>query len=121
MNRKSLHIGAIVGLLIIADPVPGQQATEIYIPIGQSPGLSSEAAVIGTIASIDESSGRITIATDGRSVVVTIGDRTLYYLDSSHVERRNYPGNIEHCEIGRRVEARIDDNGYVEWIKIEVP
>ena len=121
MNSITYCIGAFLGLLIIAGPVPAQQATEIYIPIGQSPGLSSEATVIGTIASLNESTGRITIAANGRSIVVTIGERTLYYLDSSHVKRRNYPGNIEHCEIGRRIEAHIDDSGYVEWIKIAVP
>ena len=109
----------LAGGLLFASAAFPQQATEQYIPIGQSPGLSPDETVIGTITAVDEDRHRVTIRSDRGPVAVTMTEKTRYYLDSSHVGTRNYRGSYEDCEVGRRVEARTDAEGNVEWIKIE--
>ena len=53
MGRLFTGIGLVVALLCGVSHVHGQKATERYIPIGQSPGLSGKYTYIGSIECID--------------------------------------------------------------------
>ena len=66
MRASASGLGLAITLLCAASYAHGHRATEQYIPIGQSPGLSKKYTTIGLIASVD---------TRRRSV--TIGDRVM--------------------------------------------
>lgn len=113
---KTKSIACILGLML-AGATLAQQATEQYIPIGESPGLS-DGTVTGTISTVYDDDHRMTIRSDSGSVTVRITGKTRFYLDSSHRKRRNYAGTFEDCEVGRRVEIDVGDDGIAAWVKI---
>lgn len=114
----------VIGILALQLGVvaTAQLATEVYIPIGKSPGISGEKSVIGTITGIDyeNEQNRMTVAVDGAPRAVTMTPATRYYLDRSGERRRSVTGSVEDCREGQRVEAYVDDDGNAIWIKIVV-
>lgn len=56
MLNRYLKLAIVIVALGGAIEASGQQATEMFIPIGQSPGLSSKESVIGTLESVDQGS-----------------------------------------------------------------
>ena len=97
-----------------------QQATEVYIPIGESPGISGKESIIGSISDIEYEQQRMMVSTGGASRSVRITPQTRFYLDRSDNQKRSVAGSFDDCREGRRVEAYVDDNGKAIWIKIAV-
>lgn len=127
MTNHTIVASCIVAAsILVATSLFSQRATELYMPIGKSPGLSEEeVTVIGTVESVDEEERSFTIAgADGpASAVVT--ERTHIYLDRSELQRSNLYGDFDDLKVGRRVEVLYEDRdsigeGPAEWIKIEV-
>src|SRR5204863_77295 len=80
----------------------GQEATEMYIPIGQSPGVSSKSTLLGTIESVDP--GKRTLAVSGPAGTrkFQIADRTLIWIDRSAQKQRNQTGTLADLQRGRK-------------------
>lgn len=95
-----------------------QQATEVYIPIGESPGVTANSSVTGEIKSVDYSDHRMTIEGSDGSRIVKITPRTLFYLDRNSDKKQNEAGSFEDCETGRYVEVFVDAEGNARWVKI---
>ncbi|MDX1672095.1 MAG: hypothetical protein R3211_07120 [Balneolaceae bacterium] len=103
-----------------------QRSTEIYIPIGESPGLAGYTK-IGTVASVNSQANRF-VLTDSLSQEhpVVITDSTRIWLDRSKMKKRNLVGSPEDLEPGRLAEVKFylaPDSTYLqaaEWIKIQV-
>jgi hypothetical protein len=111
---------AIVLLVTLAH---AQEATEVFIPIGQSPGVSRIKSVIGTIVSCDWATG-IVISTDKDQQTATLTDKTKVYLDRSAAKKGGTDGSRSDCQKGRRVEVKFVYKGdarttTAEWIKIQ--
>ena len=101
----------------------GQQATEMFIPIGQSPGLSREDSVIGTLESVDPEKRSVTVASLSGAQAVGITDRTMIWLDLSQQKQSNRTGAITDLQQGRKVEVKVrkgDPKAVAEWIKVQV-
>ena len=103
-----------------------QQATEMFIPIGQSPGISKTATVIGTIESVDAEKRTIVVKSDGGSATATIADKTRIFLDRSRRKEPNRDGAFEDLVEGARVEVLYQGrtraaSGPAEWVKVEAP
>lgn len=96
-----------------------QQATEQYIPIGQSPGISAAASLIGTITRVDYETSSMEVSGPEGPRTVSMDAATRYYVDLSKQKRGNQLGSLQSCEIGQRVEIKFRDDGKVDWIKIE--
>ena len=101
----------------------GQEATEVFIPIGQSPGVSRIKSVIGIIVSCDWASG-IVVSTDQAQQTATLTDETKVYLDRSAAKKSGTEGSRSDCQKGRRVEVKYVYEGETrsaraEWIKIQ--
>lgn len=113
-----------VGLLMA--PVHAQKATEILIPIGQSPGVSGISSVIGTISSCDQASGTVTISDEkGITHTATLTEETKIWLDRSALKQGGAAGSVSDCQTGRRGEVKYVYAGETrteraEWIKIQV-
>lgn len=96
-----------------------QKATEVFIPIGQSPGLSDKYTYTGNVESINKQNR--TIRADGREIEVTPG--TKIWLDRTALKASNSTGSFADLESGRQVEIKyVDANRkqIAEWIKIKV-
>src|SRR5207245_9206326 len=66
----------------------GQEATEMYIPIGQSPGVSSKSTLLGTIESVDPGKRTLTVSGPAGTRKFQIADRTLSWMDPSAQQQR---------------------------------
>jgi hypothetical protein len=101
----------------------GQQATEMFIPIGQSPGLSGKESVIGTLESVDQGKGMVTITSPSGTQTVRFTDRTLIWLDRSLQKQPNQNGAIADLQQGRTVEIKVrkgEPKTVAEWIKVQL-
>ena len=105
----------------------GQKATEIFIPIGQSPGLSNKVSVIGTIETVDARGQVIAIAGPSGSWSATITGRTKIWLDKSKLRLPNQKGTFADLQKGRLVEVKYEGpegrskaKGPADWIKVQI-
>ena len=101
----------------------GQEATEMFIPIGQSPGLSGKGSVIGALESVDPGKRMVTISSPSGAQTVGITDRTKIWLDRSQQKQPNQDGAIGDLQKGRKVEVKVrkgEPKAVAEWIKVQV-
>lgn len=121
MNALTVRTGLMFAVLIFAVPTShGQQATEVYIPIGNSPGVSTTSSLRGEIRRLDYASRSIELLDRGSMKTVHLSDATRYYLDRSGYGKKNETGNMQDCKVGRLIEVHVSANGDVQWIKIKV-
>jgi hypothetical protein len=112
----------LLALLSLGVPVLGHQQTERYIPLGQSPGLSSKVTLIGEIAAIDARSLILTVSTPQGSRSVKVTDRTQIWIDRSLYKMTNLVGRFADLKTGNKVEVLFaeDANRQVaRWIKMQ--
>ena len=121
--KSTIQCAALVLLaaLAVVDASNAQQATERYIPIGKSPGISTTTEeLIGEIVRVDMARRTVEVRSRGGSRSVTMDSRTRYYLDRTKRKRANQMGGYEDCEVGRTVEVKLRTDGKADWIKIQV-
>lgn len=123
MLNRYLRLAIVVMVLGGTLEASGQQATEMFIPIGQSPGLSNKGSVIGSLESVDPGKRMVTISSPSGAQTVVITDRTLIWLDRSEQKQPNQNGAINDLQKGRKVEVKIrkgEPKAVAEWIKVQV-
>jgi len=101
----------------------GQEATEMYIPIGQSPGVSSKSTLLGTIESVDPGKRMLTVSGPAGTRKFQIADRTLIWIDRSAQKQRNQTGTLADLQRGRKVEIKPDEGAgqaVAKWIKVQL-
>jgi len=101
----------------------GQEATEMYIPIGQSPGVSGKSTLLGTIESIDAGKRTLTVSGPAGTRKFQIADRTLIWIDRSAQKQRNQTGTLADLQRGRKVEIKPDEGAgqaVAKWIKVQL-
>lgn len=120
MKRNLLLLLALA--VLAATPATGQRATERFIPIGKSPGLSGKCTYMGKIATADLN-GRVI---SGRSWTATLTDRTRIWLDRSKLGQSSVTGTPADLKAGATIEIKYvglergKRSGPAEWIKVEV-
>lgn len=124
--RSFAATAALACALLVATGLDAgaQKATEIYIPIGMSPGISGIRSEIGEIVSFDAETRILTLRNDDGEHTATLTDDTYIWLDRSARDERNVEGTVEAFEPGRRCEVKyVYDGttrlGEAEWIKVE--
>jgi hypothetical protein len=123
MLNRYLGLAIVVVALGGTLEASGQQATEMFIPIGQSPGLSNKGSVIGTLESMDPGKRMVTISSPSGAQTVGITDRTMIWLDRSEQKQPNQNGAINDLQKGRKVEVKVrkgEPKAVAEWIKVQV-
>ena len=123
MLNRYLTLAIVVVTLGGTLEASGQEATEMFIPIGQSPGLSGKGSLIGTLESVDPGKRMVTISSPSGAQTVGITDRTLIWLDRSQQKQPNQKGAIADLQQGRKVEAKLrkgEPKAVAEWIKVQV-
>jgi len=122
--RLSFAVTVMATVSLLLTSAQAQRATEVLIPIGQSPGVSGISSVIGTIASCDQRGGAVTISTEREQHMATLSTETKIYLDRSAAKKSGTVGSRSDCQKGRRGEVKFVYEGgtrtaRVEWIKIQ--
>jgi hypothetical protein len=116
-------LGLAIALLGTISYAHGQKETELYIPIGQSPGVSQKYTSIGEIAEVDPRAKTVTIADPAGRRRVKITEKTRIWLDRTKLKLTNLTGSFTDLQKGRRVEVKYDDpqrREAAEWVKVEV-
>lgn len=111
----------LLALLLTTSAVAAQQTTERFIPIGQSPGISGQLSMMGTVRGFELSSGELQVdGTDGRKTY-RVTAQTRIWIDRSATRQASLVGNRGDLSAGRLVEVmhRRDDPQVADWIKLE--
>ncbi len=122
---KAAHlITAVLALFLVAASAHAQKATEIYIPIGKSPGLSGKHTAVGFIQTVDMETMTMTIAGGTRNWTVKMDHDTAIYLDRSSYRMKNLYGTEDDCKVGLLCEVKYvggtrPEGVTCEWIKIQ--
>jgi hypothetical protein len=122
--HKLLAGVAVMGLWLgCLAQVHGQEMTEMYIPIGQSPGVSGKSSLIGTIDSVNLQ--KQTLAVSGLTGIQTVvlTDRTRIWLDRTQARLSNQVGTLANLQKGLKVEVKFrdaDQKRVAEWVKVQV-
>lgn len=124
MLKNAILVVAALLLLSYAD-ASAQKATEVFIPIGESPGLSGKYTMIGKIDSIHAQTQTIVVSDSTGSHSVQISEHTKIYLDRSELNTSNKKGVFSDIRVGMLAEVKYEYekqeiHGPVEWIKIQV-
>jgi hypothetical protein len=126
-DRTMFKYITVTGIFIIVFamvPVTlAEKATELYIPIGQSPGLSGKYLATGRIEQVNYQNHTLTISSGSNSYPVKVTERTMIFLDRSKLGQSNRYGSFADCKKGMTMEVRFekDERGRpAEWIKLEM-
>jgi len=122
--RRLLRAVVLLGVSVAAPgPAYPQKATEQFIPLGQSPGVSGKLTWIGEVVGTD--TARRTLSIDGAQGAHTakITEKTRIFLDRSKLKQSNVTGTIADLQKGRRVEVKFEGPGptpAADWVKVEI-
>jgi hypothetical protein len=125
MLKHFTRIGAAVVFLLSISQAYGQKSTEIFIPVGKSPGLSGKYTAIGKIEAVNAQNQTITMADPSGNYTVKIAKQTQVWLDNSKLKKTNQKGAFADLRKGALVEVKFEKNqrknlGTAEWVKVEV-
>lgn len=125
--KKNLGLLLVIFLSVGILNTEAQKATEMFIPIGESPGVSGLYSKIGTVSSVNEEA-QIFVISDSleqsHSVIVT--DSSSIWLDCTMIKEKNLAGSFADITEGVLLEVkyyRAPDSSYTdvaEWIKIQI-
>lgn len=122
MNRLTTIIPVAILSMLFAGNTFSQKATEQFIPIGESPGLSGAVTDIGQIQGFDAASGTLTLSAGGTARAVRITGETDIWLDRSASKLSNLEGDTSNLQAGRRAEVSYVDpavRDVASWVKVE--
>lgn len=123
MLKRLIKTCSVLILLNVASHAYGQKATEIFIPVGGSPGLSGKYTSIGKIDTVHSEEQTFYMSDSTRSYSIKITDSTKVWLDRSKLQLTNRKGSFEDIKPGLLVEVKYFDNkrdGVAEWIKVQL-
>ena len=110
----------IFGLFLL---VLAEKTTELYLPIGKSPGLSDKISLIGTIAEVNSQDQTLTVTGASGTYTVRTTEYTLIFLDKSKLRQPNRYGTFSDFKKDMMVEVRFEaDKRHrpAEWIKLQI-
>ncbi len=122
MKRSDLILSLLLMLLgmmiaLVIGLASAQKATEVFIPINESPGLSKEGKTL--MGEIEQLFPPRSFKIKGQ-IVITF-DHTKFYIDYSHLKqpRSNGYGKFEDLKVGSFVEVYVPlGMTFAEWVKM---
>ncbi len=119
--RRILSTAAVLAGVTGLAAAHDQEATELFIPIGQSPGMSSITTDIAEIAAVNSRLETVTLVEDGGTWSVAVSKRTRIWLDRSGHGLTNLSGGMEDLREGMVAEIKYADptrRQLADWIKV---
>jgi len=123
MSKIWMKTGLAIFSLCIVQSIYAQKSTEMFIPLGQSPGLSGEYTRLGKVNAVNILNKTLTMSDSAGSYTFKITDSTQLWLDQSRLNLKNKTASIQDIRKGMRVEIKYMKNkkrGDVEWVKIQL-
>jgi hypothetical protein len=124
MSKRTLAIVlALAATSARAAVAAAQEATEVFIPIGKSPGVSKQQTVMGTVDTADEKGRALRITTPAAAITVAVTDKTRIFRDRSALKQPNEAGVFADLQKGRTVEVKLEPGEgqrKAEWIKVRI-
>jgi hypothetical protein len=124
MRRVShFALGALL-VLGLAAGAGAQQSTEMYVPIGQSPGVSGVSSEVGRVVAYEEATRTLVFRAAAGERRAELTDGTRIWLDRSGTASPSRSGSAADCRSGARVEVRYAYDGATRttravWVKVE--
>ena len=115
--RKLILIAATALLVVAGSGAWAHPATERYIPIGKSPGVSGKKSYVGEIRSISDHENGFSMTVENANLRIEVDQYTKIYLDTGK-GRVNSAGARSDCRVGRLVEVYVHESGTAYWVKI---
>ena len=123
-TRRMLRLTLAALLGSSAAPAFAQKATEMFVPIGQSAGLSGKHTLLARVQSVNEAQRSVTLMHDGTAYTAKLGAQTPVWLDRSGLKQPNSVGSLGDVKPGMTVELKYQKNnrgaGDAEWVKVQV-
>jgi hypothetical protein len=123
MYKYITATGIFIIVFAMATVTLAEKATELYIPVGKSPGLSGKYSATGRIEQVNYQKNTLTMSSGSHTYPVSVTERTMIYLDRSKMGQSNLYGSFADCKKGMMIEVRFekDERGRpAEWIKLEM-
>jgi hypothetical protein len=123
MLKVLMQIGVIVAWLGGMTYAHSQQMTEMFIPVGQSPGVSNKSSLIGTMDSVDVKNRTVIVAAPSGARTVELTNRTKIWLDRSLLKAINQTGTFADLQKGHKVEVKLEQGErkqVAEWVKVQL-
>ena len=120
------HLIAFVVMLILVFGISetyAQKATEIFIPVGQSPGVSGIYSMVAKIVDVKSEDQTINMSNSSGNYTVKIMEQTQIWLDRSKLKMKNKVGSFSDLKSNLTIEVRYKDKerkGEVIWVKIQL-
>ncbi len=128
-SRRHVRAILLIAVLTASAASWAQQATEQFIPLGSSPGLSAKQTRMGRVVSYDAARGILTLAAEVPASVANstfnsdarVTPQTRIWLDRTRLRLSNVRGDAVDLRPGLRCEVRLQDGtgDTAEWIKVE--
>src|SRR5918996_2754635 len=123
MSNRYLALVIVVAALGGAPEAVGQKETEVFVPMGQSPGVSYKSSLMGTVEAVDPGKRTLTVSGPAGARTVQITGRTRIFVDRSPQKQSNYAGTLADLQRGRKVEVKLGEGAKrasAEWIKVQL-
>ena len=120
--RRTLGIAVLLVSLCAAVPAAAHKATERFIPIGQSPGVSRVQTEIGKIEGVDPRRQSVTISTSSGILVIGIRHDSKIWVDRSKSKQTSLVGSFADLKSGSTIEVKFADPArkqFADWVKVE--
>ncbi|MFZ2653045.1 MAG: hypothetical protein WA210_23410 [Burkholderiaceae bacterium] len=124
--RSTLARGTLLAALLGAIAPAGfaQKATEMFIPLGQSAGLSGKHTMLARVQSVNQAQRSLTLVQDGSVTTVRLGAQTPVWFDRSKLSQTNSLGTLAEVKPGMAAEIKFQKNnrsgGEAEWVKVQI-
>ena len=105
----------------VANGVFAQKETEVFIPIGESPGVSHKYSVIGTVEKVNAGDSTISLKGDSGVKSIRVTPCRQFYLDQSNLKLPNRRCSFSEIQPGCLVEIKYRDNkpgNLIDWVKV---
>lgn len=110
-------------LLVFSAAVVGQKSTELFVPIGESPGLSGVHTLIGRVQAVNPAARTLTVAAAAGARSVRLDDKTLVFIDRSKLRQLSTIGTLADFRPEQNAEVKFRNNnaaaGIAEWVKVQ--
>jgi hypothetical protein len=117
------HPMLLVLALICAPSAFAQKSTEMYVPLGQSAGLSGKHTLQAQVQAVNAAERSLTLVRDGSNVTVKLAAGAPVWIDRSKQQQSNSVGTLADARPGMLAEVKFVKNnlagGEAEWVKLQ--
>lgn len=121
MFKYKIITGVTIFILSLTQGLFAQYTAEVFIPLGQSPGLSGKHTMLGTINAVNIQNNTLSIGNSSGLTNLKVSAGTQIWLDQSQLKLNNRKTSIQQLKKGMQAEVKFiknEKNGAVEWIKV---